>query len=76
MLKIMIKFCRFFSTNYKEIITMAHVISDECIACGACIPECPVDAISEGDIYVIDPALCTDCGACVDICPTEAISPE
>ena len=55
---------------------MAYVISDECIACGACIPECPVDAISEGDIYVINPTLCTDCGACVDVCPTEAISPE
>ena len=26
--------------------------------------ECPVEAISEGDIYVIDPELCTDCGAC------------
>ena len=34
---------------------MAYKISDECIACGTCIDECPVDAISEGDIYVIDP---------------------
>jgi len=53
---------------------MAHV-SDECIACGACLPECPENAISEGDIYVIDANLCTDCGTCVDVCPTEAISP-
>ena len=53
---------------------MAHVISDECISCGACIPECPVDAISVGDIYVVDPTLCNDCGACVEVCPTEAIS--
>jgi ferredoxin len=57
-------------------IIMAHVISDECIACGACLPTCPVDAISEGDIYVIDADLCTDCGACVDSCPVDAISAE
>ena len=55
---------------------MAHKISDECIACGACLPECPVDAISEGDIYKIDADTCTDCGACVGVCPTEAISAE
>jgi len=52
---------------------MAHIITDECLACGSCLPECPVEAISEGDIYVIDAELCTDCGACVDSCPTEAI---
>ena len=28
---------------------MALLINDECIACDACIPECPNDAISEGD---------------------------
>lgn len=55
---------------------MAHIISDECISCGACESECPTGAISEGDeIYVIDPDACTDCGACVECCPTEAISP-
>ena len=53
---------------------MAYKISDECIACGTCIDECPVDAISEGDIYVIDPALCTDCGSCAEVCPVECIS--
>ena len=37
--------------------------------------ECPVSAISEGDIYVIDPETCTDCGTCAEVCPTEAISP-
>lgn len=53
---------------------MAHNISDECIACGSCIDECPVEAISEGDIFSIDPDTCIDCAACVDVCPTEAIS--
>ncbi|MCK5075817.1 MAG: 4Fe-4S binding protein, partial [Calditrichia bacterium] len=38
---------------------MAYVITDECISCGACVDECPVDAITEGeDIYVIDAELC------------------
>ena len=55
---------------------MAHKISDDCIACGACMEECPVDAISEGDIYSIDPDTCTDCGACAEVCPVEAISAE
>ncbi len=55
---------------------MAYKITDECVACGACEPECPVEAISEGDpIYVIDPEKCTDCGACADVCPSEAIIP-
>jgi NAD-dependent dihydropyrimidine dehydrogenase PreA subunit len=53
---------------------MAYVITDECIACGSCESECPVEAISEGeDKYVIDPKLCNDCGTCVDQCPVEAI---
>ncbi len=56
---------------------MTHIITDECIACGSCEPECPEDAISEGeDIYTIDPELCIDCGACAEVCPTEAIHPE
>ena len=39
---------------------MAYVISDDCIACGTCIDECPVEAISEGDKYSINPDLCTE----------------
>ena len=52
---------------------MAHKITDDCIACGACISECPVEAITEGDIYVIDAATCTDCTACTSVCPNDAI---
>lgn len=51
---------------------MAYVISNECIACGACEAECPVEAISAGDIYVIDESKCIDCGACADVCPVNA----
>ena len=55
---------------------MAHVITDDCTACGTCKDECPADAISEGDPkYVIDPKACTDCGACMDACPNDAIKP-
>ncbi len=51
---------------------MAYTISESCIACGACLPECPVEAISEGDIYKIDESLCVDCGACNAVCPVGA----
>ena len=51
---------------------MAYKITDECIACGACKDECPVEAISEGDIYVIDAEACIDCGACAGACPVDA----
>ena len=55
---------------------MAYVISDECVSCGTCEPECPVGAISQGDEhYVIDADACLDCGTCADACPTEAIHP-
>lgn len=52
---------------------MAYVITEDCIACGTCISECPVEAISEGDIYVIDADSCTECGTCASVCPSEAI---
>lgn len=56
---------------------MAYKISDECISCGACAAECPVEAISEGaDKYVIDPDTCIECGACADTCPVGAPAAE
>ena len=54
---------------------MTHVISDDCISCGACEPECPVSAISQGETkYIIDASKCTDCAKCVEVCPVSAIT--
>lgn len=56
---------------------MAYKISDECIACGACVDGCPVGAISlDGDKAVIDSDACIDCGACAGTCPVEAPKAE
>ncbi|MBQ6381733.1 MAG: 4Fe-4S binding protein [Clostridia bacterium] len=56
---------------------MAYKISDDCISCGACEAECPVQAISQGDDkYVIDADACLDCGACAGVCPVEAPQAE
>jgi ferredoxin len=58
---------------------MANKITDECISCAACEPECAHQAISQGDtIYVIDPTKCDECKgkpemACKAACPTECI---
>ncbi len=56
---------------------MAHLISSDCIMCGACEGTCPTGAISAGDTqYEINPDVCVDCGACVGVCPVDAISEE
>ena len=59
---------------------MALMITDECINCDVCEPECPNDAISMGElIYQIDPRRCTECVGhfdepqCVQICPVACI---
>ena len=54
---------------------MAYTITDACVSCGTCEPECPVNAISEGDTqYNIDADACIDCGTCASVCPVEAIT--
>lgn len=55
---------------------MPRKINESCIACGTCQANCPVNAISEGDIYVIDADQCIDCGLCEENCPVSAIEEE
>jgi ferredoxin len=59
---------------------MALLITDECINCDVCEPECPNEAISMGEeIYRIDPHRCTECVGhfdepqCVQLCPVDCI---
>lgn len=59
---------------------MALMITDECINCDVCEPECPNSAISQGEeIYEIDPMLCTQCVGhydtpqCQQVCPVDCI---
>ncbi len=59
---------------------MALIITDDCINCEVCEPECPNEAIYMGDeIYEIDPDLCTECVGhfdepqCVEVCPVDCI---
>lgn len=62
---------------------MAYKITQDCISCGACEPECPSQAISEGDsIYVINPDKCTECvgsyesSRCAAVCPVDTCVPD
>lgn len=62
---------------------MALMITEECINCDVCEPECPNDAIYMGElIYEIDPHKCTECVGhfdepqCVVVCPVECIDPD
>lgn len=53
---------------------MAYKITDECVNCGSCEADCPVEAISEsGNTRVINADKCISCGACAGTCPTAAI---
>jgi len=59
---------------------MALLITDDCINCDVCEPECPNDAIYQGElIYEINPKLCTECVGhfdvpqCREVCPVDCI---
>ena len=61
---------------------MATMITEECINCGACEPECPNEAITEGrEVYVINPVRCTECVGhfdeeqCAAVCPVDCCVP-
>ena len=62
---------------------MAITITDECINCDVCEPECPNDAIFMGiEIYQIDPNKCTECVGfhetpqCAEVCPVDCCVPD
>lgn len=62
---------------------MALFITEDCINCDVCEPECPNGAISQGeDFYVINPDLCTECvghydtSQCLEVCPVDCIIPD
>jgi len=62
---------------------MAFTITEECINCGACEPECPNEAITAGDeIYVIEADKCTECvghfdeSQCAAVCPVDCCVPD
>ncbi len=62
---------------------MALQITDECINCDVCEPECPNGALSQGEgAYVIAPGKCTECVGhfdspqCVEVCPVDCIVPD
>ncbi len=62
---------------------MALMITEECINCGACEPECPNEAIYQGaEIFEIDPEKCTECVGfydepqCISVCPVDCIVPN
>ena len=59
---------------------MALTITDACINCDVCLPQCPNGAITQGpEIYEIDAGLCTECvghyeeSQCVRVCPVDCI---
>jgi ferredoxin len=65
---------------YLQEIIMALRITDECINCDVCEPQCPNNAISMGvEIYEIEPSRCTECVGhfdepqCQVVCPVECI---
>jgi NAD-dependent dihydropyrimidine dehydrogenase PreA subunit len=61
----------------REETIVSHRITEECIVCGACQPECPEQAIIEGaESYIINPEKCSDCGNCAEVCPVGACLPE
>lgn len=62
---------------------MAYTITEECINCGACEPECPNEAIIAGEeIYVIQTDKCTECvghfdeSQCAAVCPVDCCVPD
>ena len=73
--RVLLKRTLIWNQQSKQNSIMAYKIAEDvCVACGTCIGECPVGAISEGEVYKIDADACLGCGTCAGVCPTGAIS--
>jgi len=64
-----------FSFGGTKFNPIGYSITNECTACGICQEACPVDVITEGDVYQIESAHCLECGSCMEVCPEDAIEP-
>ena len=71
------------SISNKAVSKMALRITEECINCDMCVPECPNEAIYMGEeIYEINPDKCTECighydaPTCESVCPIDCIEKD
>ena len=62
-----------FAFGGESVNPSGYQITARCTACGVCLDACPVDVISEGDVYLIDRYHCLECGRCEEVCPEDAI---
>ncbi|MFU0831899.1 MAG: (4Fe-4S)-binding protein [Oscillospiraceae bacterium] len=65
-----------FAFGGEQIVPLGYHITDRCVACGVCKESCPEHAISEGEIYKINPSICLECGRCYEVCPHDAIETQ
>lgn len=64
-----------FAFGGAKVAEPGYKITEKCTACGICEELCPSGAISKGEIYKIDGAICLECGRCAEKCPQNAIEP-
>lgn len=62
-----------FAFGGESVNPSGYQITAKCTACGLCLDACPVEVISEGDVYLIDGSHCLECGRCTEVCPEDAI---
>ena len=51
-----------------------NIDQSACIACGACVDTCPVDALTVNEHAEVNEDECIECGACTSSCPVDALS--
>lgn len=53
---------------------LAVVETENCVACGACVPVCPVGAIGLDSVALVDADRCIGCARCLAVCPQNALT--